>query len=190
MTSLTSVDLAIFAIILISVVIGLFRGFIKEALSLCTWALAIWAGVLLHDTAAFWLANYIHNETVRSIAAFSMVFFIVLILGSLVTYAISLLVKKTGLSGTDRLLGIFFGLFRGVLLVSLALLVISYSALKSQPWWHDSMVIPSFQPLMAWLNDFVPENINRAKDAVLNKEHPDEMKKPSNVALMQIKDEI
>lgn len=163
------VDTAIFGVVLISIAIGLFRGFVKETLSLLNWIFAIWMGVICHDKANMWFTSIIQNETVRSIAAFGVVFISMLFIGSVITYFISLMVRKSGLGGTDRLLGVVFGLTRGIFLVALGLTVVSYSTLKDQPWWHDSSVIPKFQPLMTWLNDIVPDQISVARDTVFRK---------------------
>lgn len=163
------VDIAIFGVIIISFVIGLFRGFVKEALSLLNWVIAIWMGVYFHDTVSGWFLNLIHSDTIRSIAGFGLVFVSFLFIGSIITYFISVLVKKSGMSGTDRLLGLVFGMGRGVFLVALVLTVVGYSALKEQPFWQDSLLIPKFEPLMVWLNDIVPSKINVAKDAVFVK---------------------
>lgn len=174
MSGIAWADIAIFGVVVVSILIGLFRGFVKEALSLLNWVFSIWMGVLFHDRVSSWFSTLIHNDTVRSIASFGIVFLIVLFLGSVTAYFISLLVKKSGLGGTDRLLGLIFGMSRGVFLVALVLTVVSYSALKEQPWWQESIIIPKFRPLMVWLNDIVPDKINFAKDAVVlkpNKTH-------------------
>lgn len=163
------VDTAIVGVVLISVVIGVFRGFVKEALSLVNWVFSIWMAVVCHDRAIDWFSHVIQNETVRSIAAFGVVLVTVLFVGSLVTYLVCIMVRKSGLGGTDRLLGVIFGLTRGVFLVALGLTVVSYSSLKEQPWWQDSSVIPRFQPLMVWLNDMVPDQISVAKDTLFKK---------------------
>lgn len=163
------VDCTIFGVVIVSILIGLFRGFVKEALSLVNWVLAIWMGVIFHEKTSAWFVNLIENETIRSIAAFGVVFVFMLFIGSIITYFISLMVRKSGLGGTDRLLGIVFGITRGIFLVGLTLTVVSYSTLKEQPWWQDSVIIPRFKPLMAWLNDIVPDRINVAKDAVFVK---------------------
>lgn len=160
-------DITIAIVLLVSIVVGLFRGFVKEALSLCTWGLAVWLGVIFHDTMSLELTGYIQNETIRSFAAFGLVFVMVLILGGLLTYGIGLLVKSSGISGTDRVLGLVFGMTRGVFLITMVLTVLSYTSFSHSHWWHDSVVVTKFEPLIAWVNHTVPDKLNFLKDNLM-----------------------
>ncbi len=159
-------DVTVIVIILISVVIGLIRGFVKETLSLCTWVAAIWLGVLLHNRFSDAISHVIHNQTVRSLVAFGVIFTVILVLGSLITYVFSLIVKRSGISGTDRLLGFVFGMARGIVLVTLILTVLSYTAAKKASWWEESVAITKFEPLIAWVNEMVPEQMNFLKNTI------------------------
>lgn len=160
------VDIAVLSVIGLSVLIGIFRGFIREALSLVNWGLAIAAGVYCHDWAVAYLASYIHSEPVRSVVAFGGVFFIVLIICSIISHLIGLLVKKSGLGGTDRMLGLVFGFCRGLLVCAVILLVMSFTPVKSQAVWKEAVSVPFFVPMMAWLNDNIPSQVNIAKEAL------------------------
>jgi membrane protein required for colicin V production len=84
----------------------------------------------------------------------------ILILGALVNYLFSQLVERTGLSGTDRLLGLVFGVVRGLLLIGILVLLGNISEVSKAPWWTSSQLIPQFQPLAHWLQGFVPDQIN------------------------------
>jgi len=93
-------------------------------------------------------------------AAFLLLFIVTMILGGLISYLISQVVKQTGLGGTDRTLGILFGFARGVLVVALLLLVATLSHAPDRQSWKESQLIPYFQPLVKWLHDFLPEKLD------------------------------
>ena len=154
-------DAIILAIIGLSALISLFRGFVREALSLVSWLLAFWIAFKFCHPVAELLEKYIHSPTLRLMAAFAALFFIVLILCSIVNFLISKLVDKTGLSGTDRLLGVVFGLARGVLLVAALLLVARLTPMTQEIWWQQSLLINQFEPLEAWLQGFIPQSMTK-----------------------------
>lgn len=160
------IDISILSVVGLSILIGIFRGFIREALSLVNWGLAIGGGVYFHDTVSNYLSNTIHSEMVRSVIAFGGIFLTILIICSLISHLISALVKKSGLGGTDRVLGLVFGFLRGALVCSVMLLIISFSPIKSQSTWQQAILLPYFKPVMAWLNDNVPEQVNIAKQTI------------------------
>lgn len=184
MSSLNWVDIAVVVVVGLSVVIGLFRGFIKEALSLANWILAIYGGVLFHDKVGGYLLTTIQSDMLRSMVAFGIVFLGILLAGSAISYLLSILVKKSGLGGTDKLLGIFFGFARGVLLSAIVLAVLGLSPFKQHPQWQQSKLVPQFQPVMAWLHAFVPEKVNVAKK-MLETPEPATTSQVVNIALLK-----
>ena len=143
-------DWAIIAIIVLSGLISLNRGFIKEALSLLIWVLAFVIARMFSANMATLLVDYIDVSTVRYAAAFAMLFAATLMVGALVNYLISTLVRMTGLSGTDRVLGIVFGLARGGLLVVVAIALVKNTPLTEAMWWYESALIPEFLMLEEW----------------------------------------
>jgi membrane protein required for colicin V production len=80
------------------------------------------------------------------------------------TFLLGKLVKSTGLSGTDRLLGSVFGLVRGVALVLLLILVFGFTPIPSDPWWSDSRALQSMLPLAEWVSGFLPEQARELLD--------------------------
>ncbi len=84
-----------------------------------------------------------------------------LIACAIINYFITQLVDKTGLSGTDRMLGIVFGIARGVLLVAALLLVAHLTPMPQEDWWKESFLIPHFEPLEIWLNGFLPQTVSQ-----------------------------
>ncbi|MGB5734427.1 MAG: CvpA family protein, partial [Thiohalocapsa sp.] len=113
------VDYVIIGIIALSAIIGLARGLIREVIALAVWIVAAVAAWMFYVPLAEQLAPWIATPSVRMAVAVLMLVIGVLIIGAIVAYLLSVLVEKTGLTGTDRLLGMVFGAGRGAVLVAL-----------------------------------------------------------------------
>lgn len=153
------VDLLIVGIIALSAVISLFRGFVKESISLATWLLAGTLAVRYMDVMAGLLENSIPSITLRMAAAFAIIFIVTLIVGAIVNFIVSQLVSKTGLGGTDKMLGMVFGLARGVLIIVLMLLLASLTPMPQETWWKESLLIEHFASISVWVREFLPQDI-------------------------------
>jgi len=137
-------DIAILSVIGLSALISLVRGFAKEALSLIIWCGAFFIASQYYAKLAVYFTN-IKDDMVRNGAAIAALFVATLVVGAIVNYVISQLVQKTGLSGTDRILGVVFGALRGVLIVAAALFFVdAFTALPDSEWWRGSQLVPEF----------------------------------------------
>jgi len=152
-------DIVVLAIIAISILVGAIRGFIKEAFSLLVWAAAFLIAFQYSGPLAMQLENQIELPSVRTSLAFAGLFISVLLVGGLLTYLVGKLVEKTGLSGTDRLLGGVFGGVRGLTLVIALILVAGLTPIPQDPWWQQSKSIQSLMPLAEWTSQFLPDYI-------------------------------
>jgi len=149
------IDFAILAVIGLSSLISLIRGFVKEALSLVTWFAAFFvASNFFGDLAVYFTS--INDTMLRNGAAIITLFVATLILGSIVNYVIGTLVDKTGLSGTDRMLGVCFGAIRGVLIVSAIIFFLdTFTSAAKAVWWQQSVLIPEFGIVVNWFFEFM-----------------------------------
>lgn len=153
------VDYFILGLIGLSLLVSLWRGFVKEALSLITWIAAFLVALNFSDLLADRLTPWIELPSMRAAAAIAGLFIVVLIVGGLINFLIGELVKKTGLSGTDRVLGTVFGVARGVIIVGVLVMLAGLTALPQDPWWQDSALLPHFERLALWLADFLPADM-------------------------------
>ncbi len=144
-------DWIIVGILVVSSLISLKRGFIKESLSLVIWFSAFFIAMLFHPNMESLLSEYIPAASLRSMAAFGIIFIAVLLVGSVINGLIAQLVKVTGLTGTDRLLGMIFGFLRGVvLLLATFVFLPNIVPIQEDSWYKESLVIPRILMLEDW----------------------------------------
>jgi len=149
-------DLVIIGIIVLSALISLIRGFVKESISLITWIVAGVLAFRYFSPMAEMLEPFIEAPTIRNVAAFAILFIITLVIGAIVNFIMSQLVSKTGLSGTDKALGVVFGAARGVLIVTMVVLLASLTPMPEASWWQDSATVGFFQQLAEWVKGIIP----------------------------------
>ncbi|RUR19769.1 CvpA family protein [Legionella sp. km535] len=157
------VDIAIISVISLSVLTGLFRGFVKELVALCVWVLAIWLGINYSQSLDPWLQSYIQEQSARTAIAFIIIMFGTLFVGGVINAILSFILKRAGLSGTDRTLGMGFGFVRGVFIVALLMVAVKMTSLPYQQYSNDSKLYARFDPVVSLLYAHLPEFIKQVK---------------------------
>ena len=153
------VDYAILGILLISSFISLMRGFVKEALSLVGWVLAFWVSLSFAVPLSKLFESSSDDPTLRLIIAFVVLFVLSLIVSAVINFFASRLVQRTGLTGTDRFLGVIFGFLRGAVLVSVLVLLAGLTTLPKEDWWDDSFLLFRFQAIAMWVRELLPSDV-------------------------------
>ena len=153
------IDVVIISLVVLSAILSLFRGFVKEALALITWLVALWVAMAFYEELATWLSQWIAVPSAQKVTAFGALFICVLLLGAIVNYLAGKLVDKTGLTGTDKMLGVVFGVARGAVIVSILVLLAGLTPVPQDPWWQDSQFLGYFEDLAMWMRDFLPSEI-------------------------------
>jgi membrane protein required for colicin V production len=143
-------DWTLISLILASSLVSVLRGFTKEALSLCIWVLAFVVARSFHSNALALLAGLIEDPMLRSVVAFVALFVGTLLVGSVFNYLVSILIKVTGLSTLDRMLGTVFGLVRGVVVCVVIVAVARYTPWSGSEWWTDSIVVQNLLVIEQW----------------------------------------
>jgi membrane protein required for colicin V production len=152
------IDYAILCVILLSAVISIIRGFVKEAISLAIWFSAFFIASQFYADLATYLTKF-DDLMIRNGVAIAILFVSTLVIGGLVNYLISQLVQFTGLTGTDRALGLVFGALRGVLIVSAVLFFLdTFTPLSASTWWETSALIPEFSLIIEWFFEYLQNN--------------------------------
>ncbi|MBU3720450.1 MAG: CvpA family protein [Burkholderiaceae bacterium] len=139
--ALTWIDLVVIGVVLLSTLLSLFRGLIKEIASLAVWVLAFVGASRLASPAAEFVPDWIAPAFQQTVA-FVVILLVILLLGRLLTMLLKEMVSAAGISGLDRLLGMGFGLARGGLLVTVLAILAAMTALPTQPAWRSAQTRP------------------------------------------------
>ncbi len=146
------VDWAIIAVLTVSTLISLWRGFAREALSLLGWVAAFVLANLFADRLSVQLVQFIDNEPARYMAAFALLFVGVLLLFNLLGIVVRQLIRLTGLSPLDRLLGTVFGFARGLIILLVVVFILrQLMPASNQQAFNQSLLMPHLDLLMQWV---------------------------------------
>lgn len=133
-------DIVLSGIIALSAVIGLMRGLVRELLSLVVWVLAFVVALAYAPSLAPSLSGVASEPAVRHVVAVVVLFVAALVVGGFAQWLLHKLIETTGLSGTDRLLGLVFGALRGVVVCVVALVALKPFA-RDYVWWQSSALV-------------------------------------------------
>jgi membrane protein required for colicin V production len=152
-------DVVIAVAIVISVAVGVFRGFVKEAISIVTLLVAIWAAMNFGAYAGQWSEGWVQSEGLQLWVGRILVFVVILVVGGLIGWAFSRLVRLSALSGTDRSLGALFGFGRGVLLLGVFIIGGQLASFEQDAWWQKSRLIPYGTVVADWIRVMAPKGV-------------------------------
>ncbi len=153
------VDIAILVIIVVSLLMGLFRGLVREVLSLFSWAGALYIAYVFCLDGAVYLESYIDQPPFRIVLTFVGLFIVSLIVFSIISYILYKMFALAGVSGVDRSLGTVFGLARGVVIVAALILGANFMDITTQPWWQESMLVSHFSVVTEFIRALLPADI-------------------------------
>lgn len=150
-----SADYWMIAIVVVTAIIGLLRGFLREVLALVSWLLALFIGWHFASMLAPRLGGLLAEEPVRSWAARAILLVLVLAIGAVVGLLINHFVRLALFIGTDRLLGFALGMLRGVIIVGALVIVGQVLRLDGEPWWRTALLAPYAERVANGLRSFV-----------------------------------
>lgn len=150
-------DYILISIVGLSMVLSVWRGFVREIISLVGLILAFFVASHVSGDAGTFLNDWIENDSIANIAGFIIVFVLVMIAVGLIGALVRKLVTMAALSATDRALGMFFGAARGLLLIGLAFLIYTAYAKPTQSWMHKSVLTPYALQLSNLIGKTIPK---------------------------------
>ena len=156
-----SVDIAILVIVALPAIAGVMYGFLNIVFSLLAWVLALGISIKFSTVFTPLLESSVNTPVLRSILAFVGLFVISLVLLTGIGFLIVKLLGRTGLTAADRMLGLFFGIGLGAIIIEVIIFLGGFTALPQEPWWDDSRVIKPFERVAIWSDQYLPENISK-----------------------------
>jgi len=150
-------DYLLIGVVGLSVVLSLWRGFVREIISLIGLVAAFFAASRASGYAGDFLGKWIPNGTVSDIAGFALVFVLIMLVVGIIGMIIRKLVDMADLTATDRTLGIFFGAARGILLIALSFLIYTSYAKPDYSWMKTSLLTPYAIQAGDMLGEAIPE---------------------------------
>lgn len=158
---MTVFDYVVLGIMGVSILLSLMRGFVREALGLASWAVALLMARSYAVSIAKMLPNAIPNDNLRMLAGFAIAFLATLLVTSLLTIFLSELVKKLGLSVMDRGLGAIFGTARGVLIVGILVMLGGLTSLPQRSEWRDAMLSAPLEAMVMKVSPWLPQDFSK-----------------------------
>ncbi len=158
---MTWVDYSILTVIGVSVLLSLIHGLARELIALASWIVAFLIAQQFASQAVHWVPAAITNPSIRLLVAFAAIFLVVLIAMSLVGMLVSKLIRGTGLGIPDRILGALFGFMRGLVIVTIAVVLAGLTKLPREPEWRQAQLIPPFETLAKMAKPWLPYDLSR-----------------------------
>jgi membrane protein required for colicin V production len=158
---MVTTDWVLLAVLLLSVLLGLWRGLMYEVLSLAGWVLAFILAQAFADDVAAWLPMDGLSAALKLAVAFVLVFVLVAFAGGLVAWLVQKLVATVGLRPVDRVLGGAFGLARALVMLLGAAVVVSVLQMQQAAWWRSSSAAGMLSATLLEIRPLLPEPVAR-----------------------------
>lgn len=153
-------DYLLLGLVGLSAIMGIYRGFVKEALALAGWVVAVWGAWQFGDEMAAMLPAFVDDPVLMLWAARLLMLILCLFVVGVINKLMSILVEQTGLSGTNRLLGGIFGVARGGIVAAVVVSLLQTAGFDQDPWWNESKLIPYAAPISDRLSEYANRGID------------------------------
>jgi membrane protein required for colicin V production len=158
---MTAFDFVAIAIIVLSALLGWWRGFMYELFSLIGWIAAYVVARTFSAQALPYIPEAVGAVNVRSVVAFAVLFIVTLIVAAIAAWLLARLAKFAGLGGMDGKFGAMFGVLRGVLVLLALVWLGGLTSMPQKPWWRDALSSKPLLQAALYAKDYVPENAVR-----------------------------
>ncbi len=161
---MNSIDYLILAVLLISLLLGFFRGFLGEAISLISWLGGLWLAWHFAYLIEPHLGGRIAEQPLNTWAARTIMLVAVLVTGWLIGGVVTYFAHQSGISlMLDRLLGMLFGFIRGMVLVAITVMLGRQVQLDDTGWWQDSRFMPLAVEVSGWVKGFADSAVSERR---------------------------
>jgi membrane protein required for colicin V production len=148
-------DLLILGVLVLSTLLGLVRGFVREAIAVLAWLGGLWLAWRYAPLLEPYLGGTIGEPPVSTWTARALIVLLVLVVGWMIAALLSHLLRHSGLSLlVDRLLGALFGFLRGAVVIAVFVLLGRFVELTEVEWWKESQLLPYATELAGWIQTF------------------------------------
>jgi len=154
-----SVDIGILLVIALPALVGVLYGFLNIVFSLLAWTLALGISIKFSSFFTPMLENSIEMPIIRNMLAFIGLFIVSLMILTGIGFLIVKLLGRTGLTGADRILGLFFGTGLGLVIVTMIIFLLGFTSFPTEPWWEQSKIVTPFERVSVWSSKYLPENV-------------------------------
>jgi len=158
---MTIFDYAVLAILVLSILLSVVRGVVRELLSLAGWVIAFMVASSFAAAFSPMLPSAIIGDQFRGVLAFASIFLSALLAMGLLTMLISALVKTAGLGFADRFMGSLFGFARGMLVVLLAVLAAGFTTVPQEPFWKKATLSAPLETVAMMIIPWLPQDLSR-----------------------------
>jgi membrane protein required for colicin V production len=171
---MNAVDYLIVGVLLVSALLGGFRGFLREAIGLLAWLCGLWLAWRYAPVLEPYLGGMIGDRPASTWAARVLIVIAVLLAGGLLAAILGYFLRYSGLSVlVDRLLGVVFGLVRGAVVVAVCVLLGEFVGLKGVQWWKESKFLPYASEFAGWIQAFAETGMKTLEQsAALRSDEP------------------
>lgn len=160
---MTWFDYALIIIIALSALVGLYRGIIREILSLVGWVLSFWLAIRYSHYLSGTFEGTIANDELRYGLSYATILVVSLIVFMIASYFVGKVFSLPGVGFVNRSIGMLFGVFRGLLIATILVFFGNMTAYANDPLWKQSTLIPTFSEIATWAMDFRSKNEDGAE---------------------------
>lgn len=156
---MTMFDYTVLTILIVSVILGLMRGFAREVLSLAGWLVAFYVAKTYTQQLLPMMPADMPTESLRVLATFLVLFFATLLITTLLGIALSAIFKTIGLGWVNRLLGVVFGVIRGIVVVGIVVFLAGLTDIPKDVRWRNAMLSAPTEAFVVSMLPYLPSNI-------------------------------
>ena len=156
---MTAFDYAVLGVLGASLLLGAWRGMTSEVLALAAWVVGFLLARAYAGEVSALYGHWLADATLRYAAGFATVVVGVLVVFGIGRLALAMLLRAVGLGLIDRLLGAAFGVVRGVVVVTVAVLLGGMTALPKEAWWRDAVLAPPLETAVIATKPWLPPEV-------------------------------